>query len=326
MSCVYEYNTKKVYPIIYPAKYGQMNTINCYLYEHHNKLTLIDAGIDSVEYEAFFYEQLATNGLNIMDIDQIVLTHHHIDHIGMVNKIIEKKQIPVFAHPLALERLALTTIYQQTKIQFFEELYERYGCTNIMASRIEKMKQTLNNDSGLRIQAVIGPIQANDYVGDLKVLETPGHSLDSISLYDEESGWLFTGDLLIEKETTNSFIDFDSRKLLLPTVLQHRQSIEQCQKLLISTVFAGHEKIFTNFSEVAQLNIAKIDYKVQRITKQIEQGNESVLELANVLYGNLMHTIPTLIFSEVIGYVYYAENLGIVERVERNGQITFRCV
>ncbi|MCH7324061.1 MBL fold metallo-hydrolase [Solibacillus sp. MA9] len=326
MSAVFEYNTKKVYPIIYPVKYGQMNNINCYLYEHHNKLTLIDAGIDSAEYEVFFDEQLAAYGLNIMDIDQIILTHHHIDHIGMVNKITEKKQIPVFAHPLALERLALTTTYQQTKIQFFEELYERYGCTHVMASRIEKMKQTLNEAGGLRIQSVIEPIQANDYVGELKVLDTPGHSLDSITLYDEESGWLFTGDLIIEKGTTNALIDFDSRNLLLPTVLQHRQSIEQCQKLLISTVFAGHEKIFTNFSEVAQLNIAKIDYKVQRIAKQIEQGNESVLKLANALYGNLMHTIPTLIFSEVIGYVNYAVILGIVERVQRNGQITFRCV
>lgn len=107
-----------------------------------------------------------------MDIEQIILTHHHVDHIGMVNKIIEKKQIPVFAHPLALERLALTPAYQKTKIQFYQELYERYGCAEVMASRIEKMQQTLHNDGEPRIQSVIEPIQANDYVGELKALET----------------------------------------------------------------------------------------------------------------------------------------------------------
>lgn len=326
MCAVFECKSKKVYPIIYPIRYGQMNNINCYLYEHQNKLTLIDAGIDAAEYQFFFEEQLAIYGLNITDIDQIILTHHHVDHIGMVNKIIEKKQIPVFAHPLAIERLALTPAYQKTKIQFFQELYERYGCAEVMASRIEKMQQTLHNNSGLRIQTVIEPIQANDYIGDLKVLETPGHSLDSISLYDEECGWLFTGDFMIERGTTNALIDFDSKRLLLPTVLQQRQSIEQCQKYSVSTVFAGHEAIFDYFAEVAQLNIEKIDYKVQRIVKQIDQGNETVLKLANALYGDLLHKIPTLILSEVIGYVYFAEILGSVERVQRDGLLTFRSI
>lgn len=79
------------------------------------------------------------------------------------------------------------------------------------------------------------------------VLETPGHSLDSISLYDQQTGWLFTGGLIIEKGTTNALVDFDANKTLLPTVWQQRQSIEQCLKLHVSTVFAGHESFFDNF-------------------------------------------------------------------------------
>lgn len=326
MSSIFEYKGKKVYPIIYPERYGQMTNINCYLYESQNRLTLIDAGIDSVEYETFFYKKLAEYGFDLTDIDQIILTHHHTDHIGMVNKIIETKKMPVFAHPSAIERLALTEQYQHTKIQFFEELYTYYGCEDLMKTRIEKMYKTLYNDEGLRIQTFVQPIQAQDFIGDLLVLETPGHSLDSISLYDQQTDWLFTGDLIIEKGTTNALIDFDANKSLLPTVWQQRKSIEQCLNLHVSTVFAGHEAIFDNFEEVAQANLAKMDYKVQRIVKQVEQGNDTILKIANAIYGQLMYQIPTLIFSEVIGYVKYAEKLERIDNVKKNKQVIFRVL
>lgn len=123
-----------------------MTNINCYLYESQNRLTLIDGGLDSAEYEMFFHQKLAEYGLNLMDIDQIILTHHHIDHIGMVNKIIEKKPIPVIAHFTAIERLTLTEQYQHSKIQFFEELYAYYGCEDLLKTRIEKMYKTLHNE------------------------------------------------------------------------------------------------------------------------------------------------------------------------------------
>lgn len=326
MNTIFEYKDKKVYPITYPVKYGQMNNINCYLYENQNKLILIDAGIDSVNYKEFFLKQLEAYRLKIEDIDQIILTHHHIDHIGMVNYILEKKQIPIFAHPNAIERLALTEQYQQSKIKFFETLYELYGCGELLKPRIEKMEKTLQNDEGLRIQAIVQPIQARDIVDDLIVIETPGHSLDSISLYDQQTGWFFAGDFIISNGTTNALIDFDEKKLLLPTVLQQRQSIEHCMQLNITTVFAGHEAIFHNLKEVAEVNLSKIEYKVKRIVKQVEKGNDTVLKIANALYGKLMYQIPILIFSEVIGYVYYAEILNLLKRVSKDGQLVYRSV
>lgn len=323
MSQVFESKNKKVYPIIYPYKYGQMNNINCYLYEHNNTLTLIDAGIDTKEYEIFFNEQLATYGFNVTDIDQIILTHHHNDHIGMVNKIIAQKHIPVFAHFLGIERLALTQAYQLAKIHFFEKLYSEYGCKELMATRIQKMKETYQHDVSLRIQTDVQSLNANERLGDLLVLETPGHAIDSVSLFDTEAKWLFTGDFIISKGSTNALIDFDRQNKLAPTVLQHRQSFERCLSWQVNTVFAGHEQIFDNLAEVAQANIEKIDYKLQRIVKKIKEGNDTILQLAYALYGQLVEKMPTLIISEIIGYVHYAELQGSISRVKHNNCFYF---
>ena len=323
MSQIVEYKNKKVYPIIYPNKYGQMNNINCYLYEHNNMLTLIDAGIDTKEYEVFFNEQLVAYGFNVTDIDQIVLTHHHNDHIGMVNKIIAQKDVPVFAQYLAIERLALTQAYQLAKIHFFEKLYSDYGCKQLMTTRIQKMKETYQHDASLRIHTEVQPLYENATLGDLIVLETPGHAIDSVSLFDSEARWLFTGDFIISKGSTNALIDFDRQNKLAPTVLQHRQSLERCLSLDVNMVFAGHEQIFDNLAEVAQANIEKIDYKLQRIVKKIEEGNDTTIKLANALYGQLVKKMPTIIISEIIGYVYYAEMQGIISRVQNKETICF---
>lgn len=326
MSQVFEYKNKKVYPIIYPNKYGQMNNINCYLYENNNMLTLIDAGIDTKEYEIFFNEQLAAYGINVTDIDQIVLTHHHNDHIGMVNKIIAQKDVPVFAHFLAIERLALTQAYQRAKIHFFEKLYSDYGCKELMVTRIQKMKETYQHDVSLRIHTKVQPLYENEILGDLIVLETPGHAIDSVSLFDSEAKWLFTGDFIISKGSTNALIDFDSQGRLAPTVLQHRQSFERCLSLQVNMIFAGHEQIFDNLAEVAQANIEKIDYKLQRIVKKIEEGNDTTIKLAYALYGQLLEKMPTLIISEIIGYVYYAEMRGIISRVQHKETFCFNLI
>lgn len=36
-------------------------------------------------------------GLSIHDIDQIVLTHHHTDHTGLLNRVLDRHPIPVYA-------------------------------------------------------------------------------------------------------------------------------------------------------------------------------------------------------------------------------------
>lgn len=53
-----------------------------------------------------------------------------------------------------------------------------------------------------------------------------------------------------------------------------------------------------------------MDCKVQRIVKQVEQGNDTILKIANALYGELMYQMPTLIFSEVIGYLSMQKSWG----------------
>lgn len=317
MHGIYINEEKRVYPIIFEMNYGQMESINCYLYKHGSKLTLIDAGLDIPEYRTFFEAQLAAYGFQIGDIDQILLTHHHEDHIGLVNYIVQQKQMPVYAHKIALPRLYFTEEYLIQKQTFFTQLYRQYGCEEVAQQRLLKMQQTMKNSEHLKLNTNIMPLEHHDSIDDLQVIAVPGHSPDSIMFYDHQTKWLFTGDLVIYKGTINALIDHNEESQLLPTVMQYRNSLELCLDYDVSTVFAGHQQIFSNLPEIIQKNLARIEYKLNRITTKVMEGNETILQLAEAIYGERIYKEMTLILSEIIGYTMYAEMMGKVKCVQK---------
>lgn len=63
------------------------------------KLTLIDTGLNRELAWKELNNGLLKLGLNLNDIEQIVLTHHHNDHTAMIDWILEENpSIQVFAH------------------------------------------------------------------------------------------------------------------------------------------------------------------------------------------------------------------------------------
>ncbi|MDQ7863591.1 MBL fold metallo-hydrolase [Peribacillus frigoritolerans] len=80
--------TFKIYPIIAPSALS-LKSINFYLVKQDESLTLVDAGMnDDVCWNAL-QQTLNANGFTVGDITEILLTHHHGDHVGLVNRITE---------------------------------------------------------------------------------------------------------------------------------------------------------------------------------------------------------------------------------------------
>lgn len=314
---------KAVYPIIYEVNYGQMKSINCFLYQDGNVLTLIDAGIDLPAFHTFFDAKLLEYGFTMADIDQILLTHHHGDHIGLVNRIVAEKQIPIYAHYLAVDRLHLTGEYQLKKRDFFMQLYEEYGGLELAGPRLAKMDQTLRESLGLRITSDIIALYDGDCVGGLQVQEVAGHSLDSILFYDLETKWLFVGDLVLFTGTTNALVDHDADLNLLPTVAQYEQSLRKCLAYEASFVFAGHQEPYTNLSEIVEKNLQRVSFKLGRLIEKIASGHHTALQLAMEIYPKQFEREFPLVMSEVIGYAIYAEMKGLIKRDMQEGKWYF---
>jgi len=70
--------------------------VNWYLLEDRGRVTVIDAGLPA--YRPQLEAALLQIGRRIEDVEAVVLTHAHIDHIGFAQILQDERGIPVYAH------------------------------------------------------------------------------------------------------------------------------------------------------------------------------------------------------------------------------------
>jgi glyoxylase-like metal-dependent hydrolase (beta-lactamase superfamily II) len=149
---------------------------------------------------------------------KVVITHHHEDHTGNLKYLLDNKRLDVFAHPQAGEGMRIVS-----------EHIPMYR--NIVWGKPEfAPMQTI-------------PAEINTRQNRFQVIETPGHSIDHICLFDAERKWLFTGDLYLSsymrylRSDENIYQIMESLKKLIevkPKVLfcNHRGPVENAESAL----------------------------------------------------------------------------------------------
>src|ERR1041385_6398530 len=79
----------------------QDGPVNAYLAEGES-LTLIDCGTRTDESYKALVDGLASRGYKIADIQRLLITHHHTDHLGLAERIVAESGAEVWAHPLTV--------------------------------------------------------------------------------------------------------------------------------------------------------------------------------------------------------------------------------
>ncbi len=138
-------------------------------------LCLIDTGVAGAEKDIATALQKLDKDLS--DIEVILLTHSHPDHIGAAASIQRQSKAQVWAH---------------AGEQAWIEDIERQGCERPVPGFDKLVGGSVTVDR----QLTDGDILSLGQGLTLKVLHTPGHSAGSISLYEEETGVLFSGDVI----------------------------------------------------------------------------------------------------------------------------------
>ena len=149
---------------------SKSHACHSYLFRGHEKTILIDSGLPSTgpALEA----TLGRLGLRMEDIDMLVLTHEHIDHVGGMTTF--SKRPETFAHQYAASKL---------------ETGDEFGM--VCSAFSERLDPTHVTD-------LLSPGDLLETgVHALRVHHTPGHSSGSITLHDENSGLIVSGDLVL---------------------------------------------------------------------------------------------------------------------------------
>src|SRR5699024_6803195 len=134
-------------------------------------------------------------------------THHHEDHIGVVNRIRVVKDMPLYAHEKGIPRLKREPTFLEKRIALFNEIFLEMGCgkeADVEVGRLEKAH--IDNASQTNVGEII-PVRGGEKLFAFDIVEPPGHAHDHIMIYHEASHTAFVGDQFIAHPSTNAFID-----------------------------------------------------------------------------------------------------------------------
>jgi glyoxylase-like metal-dependent hydrolase (beta-lactamase superfamily II) len=174
-------------------RYGS-RYVNCYLIEDGDRFTLLDTGLPS--YVRNLRALLANLGRSIRDIDAVLLTHCHIDHMGAAKQVAFEANAFVHAHeldgpPLRGERrLPVPNIAKNLGQTFLL----RYLFGHIIPNGGAKYP-TIADLTTFADGDVV------DVPGSPRVIHAPGHTTGSSALHLEERRVLFSGDALVTLDT-----------------------------------------------------------------------------------------------------------------------------
>jgi glyoxylase-like metal-dependent hydrolase (beta-lactamase superfamily II) len=153
---------------------------NTYLLRMSDGFILIDVGSGNKTKK--FLKRLDDNNITPNEIKYIVLTHAHYDHAGCLSEIKQITGAKVIAHKNAENSLTLgKNSYVGIRLKFFNPILKK------ILAKIQSYKPVTPDITFDDIYFF------NEYGTDFKLIHTPGHSLCSISLIDED-GNAFIGD------------------------------------------------------------------------------------------------------------------------------------
>ncbi|MBP1931050.1 MBL fold metallo-hydrolase [Ammoniphilus resinae] len=307
-----------VYPIIVPTPYN-LKSFNFYLVEEAGSLSLIDAGVDTVDAWELLRQTLTKHGFAFSDLKQILVTHNHHDHIGLINRICAQQAVPVYAHAEAIPRMKRDPKFLTMRIKFFEQLYREMGCGPMGEKQIEKLKEAVHNNQHQMIRTDILPFTGSDSIGDFQIIETPGHAPDHVSFFDPKKKWLFVGDHLIQHISSNAIVEPDQQGQRILTLIQYKESLQKCLTIDAEIIFPGHGELIRNHQELIHRRLTRMDQKAEKMLELLASGLSTANQLAQTLYKGKYESEFSLVMSEIIGHLDYLEANGRIQKDQKDG-------
>lgn len=154
---------------------------NAYLIKSKNGYILVDAGVKGKE--KVVREALEKNDASLSDIELIIITHVHYDHVGSLKALIDLTNSPVMVHQREYELLASGSTNFPKGTMMFSKIISKIA-NKATSGVFEGVKADILVDDtyDLSIFGING-----------KVIHTPGHTPGSICVLIEEEH-LISGD------------------------------------------------------------------------------------------------------------------------------------
>lgn len=264
----------------------RLNHINLYMIDTGDGLCLIDAGVNT-QATAQSWQALFDGPLAGQQISRLIITHHHVDHIGYGGELARR-------FGLKMEMTKAEAEHAHWLYALSDSEYGQISAEHYRAFGLEEEHIQATRTGGSRFRRMSAPFSEIKYISAGETITTPagkwvirtdrGHSDAHISLMDTDRKLYIGVDFLLPRISPNISADIRNRDDdLLSAYLHYLDEMQHLDDEVI--VFPGHDWPFTHAGRRAKQLIAHHHDRLALLIEAARDAPLSTSDAIDVLFG-----------------------------------------
>ena len=293
-----------------------------YSYLFLESKTLLDTGVPSDSAYQGLIRELKRHGMRPQDVEMVLITHLHNDHIGLA-KTLQEYGAEIVASQVASERQKAVRRQQENFFELTVDETKLFGGEKYLGYLHRYRWAFRDFPEPLRIDRTLSDGEVIKLNGkEMTVIWTPGHALEHIVVHDIVDKLLFSGDHVLPKITSHvSLHSYENRDPLN----DYLKSLDKVKDLEVDMVYPAHEWEFSNL--VDRIEQLKLHHR-----KRLKEMKDTLIDGPRTIYdiGSKVHwesrPWPEMSFwtkrmagTETYAHLVYLRNKGEVTESKKDG-------
>ncbi len=311
-------------PLPTPFPIGRINT---YLALDETP-TLIDTGVNSEESFQALVEGMAALDMSPADLGRLIITHHHTDHIGLVDRLVEVSGAEVWCHPRCVPYVEQPGEARDHLCEWSVSIWREGGAPQAVLDLTGQLFIWFASLSN-RPTPVSRQLEDGDTVDLLgkpwSVLHLPGHAGDLIGLFEPSGGVLLASDHLLRDVSSNALAEPPEPGQRRPRrLLEYLAQLQRVADLAPRIAYGGHGEPVTDVPALVAQRLAFHRERADRILALLGDQPLTLWQITEKMFAHVPEPEKFLALSEALGHVDWLERDGCIERIRRGEVVSWR--
>ena len=302
------------------------HTVNCYLFPG-KELTLVDCGLQSEGNWNILQTEIKKHGFDVKEIDQLIITHEHPDHIGLLHEILDASHCKVKAPEIIKRWFSDPDEMTELERTFTIKMLSSLGFPKDELAASLKFLQSSKPFKKIKDLARFEYFKEGDYleIGHSKweALNTPGHCPSQFVFLQAEQRRLISGDMLLPIAPMPIVVENPNDEgEPVQALKQLLASFERLRLYEIGTVYPGHGEIFSDANAMIDKQLARMKMRKEECFEAIKSGMNTPYQVNRQMYP--YQTMPPDFsgMHMVMGYIDLLRTEGrIIVQKDDEGQL-----
>jgi glyoxylase-like metal-dependent hydrolase (beta-lactamase superfamily II) len=284
----------------------QVGAVNVFLIKQDPPI-LVDAGLKSEHSYDLLTCKLRDHGVTVRDIGTVLVTHGHVDHVGLLAQIVEESGAETYAHPYAVRRFEEDDeAAEEASRPLVAALLAEYGLSEDVVKSLLDNRDTYKAFASKVVHA--HSVSDGEAVGDFTAYHVPGHSPSDTLFVDQNRKMAFTGDHLLKMLNPNPLIRYPRpNEQRAKSLIEYRDSLRRTRELDVDVCYPGHGKAFGDHRGVIDRILNRQDRRTEQVLGFLEERALTPFEVCRRIYPDLKTGYLFLGLSVAVGHLELLE-------------------